>query len=110
MGSPESAKPSGFPLEVPEDGIFETYANMVDADWTLSDVSLRFMQLIHAAKEEEPTTVNRELVVLERASITLPWWSAKILASMLTDLVRSYESVNGELTTPNLAPRPSPKS
>jgi hypothetical protein len=105
--SPDAAV---LPLEEPEDGIFETYANVVDADWTLTDVALRFMQLIHVPKEESPTTGNRELVVLEKANITIPWRSAKILATMLNDLVQSYESVNGELRSPILAPRPSGSS
>jgi hypothetical protein len=90
------------PLEQPEVGIFEAYANVTDADWSLTDVTLRFMQLIYLAKEEGATTRNRDLVVLERADITIPWWQAKVLASTLTKLVQSYEAVNGELRQPIL--------
>lgn len=99
-----------IPLEQPENGIFEAYANAVDADWTLTDVTIRFLQLGHAPNTtEEPTTMNRELTYLEKANITLPWWQAKLLSGILADLVRSYESLNGVLATPKLAARPEVK-
>ena len=104
--APEKPADDVRPLIEPEDGIFEAFANLVDGDWTLTDVTLRFMQLVHIPKEEEATTQNRDLVVLERANITLPWWSAKVLANMLSSLIDSYEAVNGELKKPALAPRP----
>lgn len=97
---------SKLPLEEPEEGIFETYSNLVDADWTLTDVNLRFLQLMHVANETEPTNRNREAIVLERAYITIPWFQAKVLVHTLGNLIRSYESVNGEIKKPNLAPRP----
>jgi hypothetical protein len=100
-------KQDEMPLQVPEDGIFETYANIIDADWTLTDVTFRFSQLIHASPSDATaTTINREKVVLERANITVPWWQVKLLASTLGALVQSYESVNGELKRPELPPLP----
>jgi hypothetical protein len=97
-----------LPLEEPASGIFEAYSNAVDADWTLTDVTLRFLQLVHAPKEDGATTSNRELIVLERANITMPWLQAKVLAATLGNLIQSYESVNGELKMPTLAPSPQP--
>jgi hypothetical protein len=94
------------PLEHPEDGLFETYANAIDADWTLTDVTLRFMQMVHAPKEEGATNANRELIILEKANITVPWWIAKIGVQMLTGLIQAYESVNGEIKKPELARLP----
>ena len=109
----ETKKPAEpeLPLDESEGGIFDAYANIVDADWSLTDVTLRFMQLVYSPKEEAATTQNRELMVLEKAKITIPWWHAKVLSGMLAGLVKSYEAVNGELREPILAPRPStPKS
>src|SRR5437879_1895558 len=41
----EPKKPAeSLPLEQPEAGVFDAYANVVDADWSLTDVTLRFMQ------------------------------------------------------------------
>jgi hypothetical protein len=97
---------ANLPLEEPQDGVFETYANTVDADWTLTDVRLRFLHLIHIPSEKNPTNLNREPVLLEQACITVPWWQAKVLSAMLTELVRSYEAENGELKKPALAKRP----
>ena len=105
----ESKKPEekpAIPLVHPEDGLFEAYANTVDADWTLTDVTLRFMQLVHTPKEEGPTNANRELIVLEKANITLPWWTAKIGVQMLGGLIKAYEDVNGEIKKPELARLP----
>jgi hypothetical protein len=104
---PESKKPveqnSASPLVHPEDGLFEAYANIVDGDWTLTDVTLRFMQLVHTPKEEGATNTNRELIFLEKANITIPWWTAKISAQMLAGLIQAYEKVNGEIKKPELA-------
>jgi hypothetical protein len=97
------------PLEHPEEGLFETYANAVDADWTLTDVTLRFMQLVYTIKEERATVSNRELINLEKANITVPWWTAKVGAQMLLGLVAAYESVNGEIKKPELARLPKPE-
>ncbi len=90
-------------LHEPEEGVFETYSNLVDADWTLTDVTIRFMQLMHVGAEKNPTMHNREGVVLERANVTLPWLQAKHLVHTLGRLVVAYESVNGELKMPELA-------
>jgi hypothetical protein len=99
---PQKPADPALPLVVPEDGTFEAYANVVDADWSLTDVTLRFMQIIFSPKEEGATTKNRDLIILERANITIPWWHAKLVARMLAGLVQSYEAVNGELKQPAL--------
>lgn len=104
---PTNQENTPLPLISPEQGIFETYSNQLDADWTLTDVTIRFMQLTFEQRETESNTQNREMVILEKANVTLPWWLAKKGASMLTDLIRSYEAVNGEIKEPVLAPRPS---
>lgn len=107
MESEKQADPLTLLVE-PQQGIFETYANATDADWTLTDVTLRFLHLMHIPKEDGgATNLNRELAFIEKANITIPWWQAKVLSRMLGGLVESYESANGELKPPMLAARPS---
>lgn len=106
MEPEKPAKQRSIPLVEPEQGIFEAYANTVDADWTLTDVTLRFLQLIHLPKEEGATTDNRELTFMEKANITIPWWTAKIGVQMLANLIHAYETVNGEIKKPEIARLP----
>lgn len=111
MAEPEIKKPvdnNELPFVEPQDGVYEDFANVFDADWSLTDVTLRFMQLTFLPKDEGATAKNREQSLLHKASITIPWWQAKVIAISLSALVRSYESVNGELKQPELAPIPVP--
>lgn len=95
-----------IPMMEPEGGVFEAYANIVNLNWTLTDVRLRFAELIHVLGEKSSLWEDQEKVMMERAAITLPWHQAKMLAQMLVDLVGQYEAVNGELRPLNLAARP----
>lgn len=92
-----------LPLLEPETGIYETYANNVDADWTGTDVTIRFMQLVFSAENDRATVNNREMVLVEKADITIPWWTVKVLAEVLNRLVDAHEAANGELKQPILA-------
>jgi hypothetical protein len=86
------------PLVEPEDGMFEAYANVVNLNWTLHDVRIRFAELTQQVTSDSPGTwKDQEPVMVERVAVTLPWHQAKLLQSMLGDLVRSYEELNGEL-------------
>ena len=89
---------SKIPLVEPEDGMFEAYANVVNLNWTLHDVRIRFAELAQQVKSHSPGTwKDQEPVMIERVAVTLPWHQAKLLHNMLGDLVRSYEALNGEL-------------
>ena len=101
----QTAEPANkeLPLLEPETGIYETYANMFDADWTMTDVTLRFMHLIFSAETDRATLNSREMCVLEKANITIPWLTAKTVADVLMKLVVAHEAVNGELKQPVLA-------
>jgi hypothetical protein len=94
------------PMEYPEDGVFETYANVVNMNWTLTDVRLRFSQLVQVPDEDRPNWENQHSVVLERAAITIPWHQAKVLRDMLNGLISNYEEINGELKPLKLPGRP----
>jgi len=85
------------PIEYPDDGVFETYANVVNMNWTPHDVRLRFAELIQVANEDRPNWVNQHGVIMERAAVTLPWHQAKILRDLLDGVIKSYEEINGEL-------------
>ena len=97
---------SKLPMEEPEEGVFTAYANVVNVDWTLDDVRVRFAEMTQVPGEEDPTWKGQHTILLERAIITLSWRQAKNLAVLLGSVVLSYESVNGEIRQPKLAPPP----
>jgi hypothetical protein len=90
------------PLEAPEDGVYEAYSNVVNLNWTLTDVRLRFSQLIQVPDEDRPTWENQHGILIERAAITIPWHQAKVLRDLLNGIVSNYEQINGELKRPKL--------
>jgi Protein of unknown function (DUF3467) len=91
---------SQAPLVEPDDGMFETYSNVVNLNWTLHDVRFRFAELKQQAKaDSRGTWKDQEPVILERVAVTMPWYQAKYLHQMLGDLIRNYEELNGELRT-----------
>ena|ERR1039458_6766597 len=97
---------SRTPLEEPEDGIFEAYSNVVNLNWTLTDVRIRFAELLQVPDEDRPTWENQHGVLLERAAVTMPWHQAKLLRDMLDGIIRNYEEINGELKPIKLPARP----
>ena len=99
---------NNVPLEEPEDGVFATYSNVVNMDWTLYDVRLRFGELIQVPNEEYPTWKNQHGIVLERATVTMPWHQAKALRNLLDGVIKNYEAVNGELKQIKLASAATP--
>lgn len=107
QASPDSTIDLGkIRLETPSDGLFETYANVVNMNWTLTDVRLRFSQLIQVPDDDRPNWENQHGVLLERAAITVPWHQAKVLRDMLDGVVRNYEEINGTLRPVKLPARP----
>jgi hypothetical protein len=94
------------PLEEPQDGVFEAYSNVVNMNWTLHDVRLRFAELIQVPDDDRPTWENQHGVILERAAITMPWHQAKYLRDMLDGIIKHYEEINGVLKPIKLPARP----
>jgi hypothetical protein len=88
---------SKLPLESPDEGVFEAYANVVNLNWTLYDLRIRFAELIQVPDDDRPNWENQHGVVLERAAITLPWHQVKSLRDMLDGIVKNYEEINGVL-------------
>ena len=98
--------PAKVPLEEPEDGVFEAYANVVNLNWTVTDVRIRFQELIQVPDEDRPNWENQHGILLERAAVTIPWLQAKSLRDMLDGVVKNYEEINGELKPVKLPARP----
>jgi hypothetical protein len=98
-----------LPLEEPEDGVFEAYANIVNMNWTLYDVRIRFGELIQVPDSDRPTWENQHGIVLERVAVTLPWHQAKYLRDILDGVIKNFEQINGELKSLKLA-APTPPS
>lgn len=92
-----------FALVKPDEGIFQTYSNYIDASWTLFDVTIRFAQIVPLPSEAG----NPKFEAEENARITVAWPEAKFLANILNDLVERFESVNGEIKPTKLAPSPA---
>jgi hypothetical protein len=95
---PENTLPSKVTWIEPKSGVFTAYANYVNALWTPHDIKLKFGEL---SKIMESGT-NREFIVEEWADITLAWSEAKMLLTMLADIIARYEALNGEIKTPQV--------
>jgi len=89
--------------------MFETYANVVNMNWTLYDLRLRFAELLQVPDDDRPNWENQHGIVMERAAITLPWHQVKTLRDMLDDVIKNYEEINGELKPIKLAAAPAKK-
>jgi hypothetical protein len=88
---------STVPLEQPEDGVFAAYSNLVNLDWTLYDIRIRFAELLQVPNDESSTWADQHPVMFERAVVTLPWHQAKLLCNSLAGVIQNYEALNGEL-------------
>jgi len=98
-----------IPIEEPEEGVVAAYSNWVNMDWTLYDLRLRFAELMQVPNDESPNWKNQHGILLERVAVTLPWHQAKNLRDMLTNVIRSYEELNGELQPIKLPSVPQPE-
>jgi hypothetical protein len=86
-----------IPLEEPEDGVFQAYANVVNLNWTLFDIRIRFAELMQVSDDERPSIENQHGIILERVAVTMPWHQAKLLRDLLNGVIKNYEKINGEL-------------
>jgi len=85
------------PIPEQNEGMVNLYTNSLSIDWTLYDVRIKFGHLTFAGQPPK-------LVIEGKAGVTMAWAEAKALRDSLSDLVARYESVNGEIIPPKLAP------
>jgi hypothetical protein len=106
--SPAQAPPSAIfdlgeiPLEEPEGGVFSAYSNVINLDWTLFDLRIRFSELTQVPNDQAPSWNRQHAIVLEHAAVRIPWYQAKHLRDQLDGVIRNYEAINGELKMPIL--------
>ena len=108
--APSNVELSKLPLLEPEDGVFNAYSNVVNMNWTLTDVRLRFGELLQVPDDDRPTWENQHGILLERVSVAIPWHQAKVLRDMLAGITRNYEEINGDLKPIKLPAPVSPPS
>ncbi len=93
------------PIVVERDGgVFYTYANRVDLDWTAHDIRLRFSERSLLPRDRPGGAKER---IEERASIALSWSQAKALRDLLDLALDHYEKLNGPIINPRV-PRSLP--
>jgi hypothetical protein len=80
----------------PEEGVFDVYANTAHLTWSLDDVRVRFAQLINSPETPNPGT-SFSGVAEERVAVTFSWRNAVIFRNGLSQLIESYEKVNGPI-------------
>ena len=83
-----------------------SHKNVVNGNWTLYDIRIRFSELIQVADDERPTWENQHGILLERVAVTMSWHQAKHLRDLLGGIIENYEKLNGELKPIKLANRP----
>lgn len=97
--SNQSSEVVSFSWIQPEEGVCEVYSNFHHVNWTLFDVRVRYGQIIPHPQQQPDKAV---WAVEEYAAVTIPWGQAKALRDMLTEAIRTYEAVNGEIKLPVL--------
>jgi hypothetical protein len=80
-------------------GIYHAYADWYYVNWMPLTVRIRFAQIVPDPRVSPEAAT---WVLDERATMTLPWATAKGLAEMLTRIVVAYEKQNGEIIVPDI--------
>lgn len=95
----EPKKEMPIPWIATEEGILDVYSNFNHVNWSVFDVRIRFGQIIPDPSKPPETAT---WVIEERAAMTLAWGQAKGLRDMLSEAIRRYEDLNGEIQVPKL--------
>jgi hypothetical protein len=77
-------------------GVAEIYTNRIHATWSVDDVRMRLGQVVDSPQTPNPG-MGFHGAIEERAAVTFSWRNAKLLRDQLTQMVESYEKVNGEI-------------
>jgi hypothetical protein len=84
-------------IEAPD--VCEVYSNSLNINWSLFDVRIRFAQIKPIVGQAETPGKPPERKIEDKAAVVLAWAQAKNLRDMLTEAVKRYETVNGEILT-----------
>jgi hypothetical protein len=93
---PLSGPPAKTEYREAPGGACSIYANYADISWTAFDIQVQFSHNQRLPNTEVPT--NR---IEHRATVSLAWPQAKLLAATLVDLIKKYETNNG-IISPNV--------
>jgi hypothetical protein len=87
-----------FEIAEPREGVTHLYANAVVLTWTGSDLTANIYQIIQPNRDipSQKEAPNR---LLNSASVTLTWSSAKIFQAHLKEAIDRYEKVYGPIKT-----------
>lgn len=80
---------------IPEDGLYECYANNFLFTWTIFDLRMRFGRLVNVEE-------NGTFVVEQDVSVHMSWTEAKQFADVLQNLLQAFEKANGPIKPPQL--------
>jgi len=80
----------------PASGAPSVFSDYIHCFWNGLDVSIRFGKFFQPVAELEP---NEKNWIEERAIVTVPWGTAKILRNLLDTVITRYERVHGEIKT-----------
>jgi hypothetical protein len=90
----EAAKTRPLATRPAKDGIQYFYANNIAIGSSNFDVRLIFGEIVEATEEN--------IIVEQRAQVSMGWLEAKILAEIMQANIKDYERRNGILTIPEL--------
>jgi hypothetical protein len=97
--NPDSNLPvPNFEITQPPDGVARFYANAVTLTWSGSDLTAHLYQVVQPNREI-PSLKNDPNQLLNNASVTLTWSSAKIFYAQLGEVLERYEKVHGTIRT-----------
>ena len=72
----------------------EAYSNQFFIDWSVTDMRVRFGQMIPT---DRPENGKVGFAIEERAAISMAWAQAKALRDGLVNAVERYEKANGPI-------------
>jgi hypothetical protein len=72
----------------------EVYSNQFYLDWSMTDVRIRFGQMIPTDRPEDGKV---GFVIEEQAAVTMAWPQLKAFRDAVNNAVERYEKTNGEI-------------
>ena len=80
-----------------EGGIFYTYSNNINLDWSVHDLRMRFAEMSLLPEYKAKRNTHR---IEERVSVSMAWSEAKALHGLLGQVLLEFETLNGPIEIP----------